>query len=195
MPDNMNDLTAHFESKTVLPCGGERCEIKKAWNNPHQKISTAGRPPGAVAAPGTLMRELAGDLYTRLYPWQFRLLHLLPSQQRARQDPARCELLVAKINEGDKAGLQINGDLVAYDAISSPWGRPDFTTRIECKTESWGRPPYILPKHYATFDTLSLVDISGSTRSAHGRITHHDNALHKTVHLPPETTASRGHGQ
>lgn len=125
----MVDLTDLFEAKTTIFCEEDHCTIRKAWNAKHRWLSLPSLNSCGIASEAQI-RNVSKTLYSALHRWQFRLLRILPSS--SPEELLKCELLVANIIEGKKAGLQDSGNLVNYDAISYSWGRPEFTTNIHC---------------------------------------------------------------
>lgn len=78
-------------------------------------------------------------LYTPLYPWQTRLIELLPGSPA---DPLICELLVADITNSETGlGVHRVADIVEYEALSYSWGRPERTATINCSGIIVAIPP------------------------------------------------------
>lgn len=78
-------------------------------------------------------------VYTRLRPWQTRLVELFPSSHF--DDPLECILHVGDVIAGEGLGLSDQWRSQAYEAISYSWGRPELTSPVICNGQRINIPP------------------------------------------------------
>ena len=84
------------------------------------------------------MSNQNSHLYQPLYPWQTRLIEVLPGDF---DDELRCKLYVADIVAFQGLGLLTEGRLQQYEALSYTWGYPELSATVLCNGQTTAVTP------------------------------------------------------